>query len=47
VNKGKKNINKCKYLKNKCHFMASKAITVMVIEKKEACLGNESRAPIP
>jgi hypothetical protein len=31
----KKNINKCKNLKNKRHFKASKAITDMVIKRKE------------
>jgi hypothetical protein len=33
VNKGRKNINTCKDLKNKLHFIPSKAITAMVIKE--------------
>jgi hypothetical protein len=35
VNEGNKNIKKCKHFKNKRHFMASTAITDLVIRKKK------------
>jgi hypothetical protein len=46
VNKGRKEINKCKELKIKWNFKASKAITGILIKKKITSLGNEPQSPV-
>jgi hypothetical protein len=46
VNEGK-NINKCKPLKKKGHFMDFKAVIHLVTEKKTVHLGSEPRSPMP
>jgi hypothetical protein len=42
ANEGKKNINKCKNLRKKLHFIAFTAVTDLVI-KKHSLLGNQTQ----